>query len=240
MPTFGRQRRLSGIGDEGQARIRAGRVLIVGLGGLGCPAALYLARAGLGTLHLCDFDKVHLSNLHRQVLYTADDVHHHKARVAATRLQDEQPDLKVIVTEGPFRSEIVQGVDVVLDCTDEAGTRALIHQACMETGTPLVWAAVEGWEAQWAIVQPGTGPCLRCLWPSPADGPTCQDAGMIGPVVGFAGLWQALAALRLLVGAEVHPGILQLHDLRNDGHEQIQFEARAGCPSCAVVPKSTG
>lgn len=238
MERYDRQLRLPGIGDDGQRRIASGKVLIVGMGGLGCPAALYLARAGVGTLTLCDFDEVHASDLHRQVLYTDEDLHGKKVQVAAARLEDQHGGLHVEVHDKPFESHMLGDADVVLDCTDEASTRALIHAACMASGTPLVWAAVEGWEAQWAVVVPGAGPCLRCLWPSPADAPSCEDAGILGPVVGIAGVWQALAALRILVAAPVEPGRLHLHDLRSDGHDVVAFEKRADCPTCAQVPAS--
>lgn len=230
------QRQVTLLGDDGQRRVEAGRVLVVGLGGLGCPAARYLGAAGVGHLTLVDFDTVAATDLHRQILYAPGDEGRRKAELAATRLDAHGPGA-VVGVHATFEASMVDGHEVVLDCTDEAGTRALIHQACMERGVPLAWAAVEGWEAQWAHVMPGKGPCLRCLWPSPGDAPSCADAGILGPTVAMAGAWQALAALRILAGRTPATGRLHLHDLAEDRHESIAFDARPDCPACAVVPK---
>lgn len=233
---FRRQATLDGISESGQALIQAARVLIVGAGGLGCPAAQYLAAAGVEHITLVDFDVVDATNLHRQVLYTAADVGQPKALVAADRLNELGIGI-AIGRDETFQADMVDGHDVVLDCTDEPGTRALIHQACMDRGVPLVWAAVEGWNAQWAVVIPGAGPCLRCLWPAPGDAPSCADVGILGPIVGMAGTWQALAALRLVAGIPPEVGTLHLHELRSDNHETIRFDQRPDCPACAAAPK---
>jgi len=234
---YARQNRLPGWSEAAQQRVASATVLVVGMGGLGCPASLYLARAGVRALRICDFDTVQATDLHRQVLYTDQDVGWHKAHVAATRLEQQHADLRVEPLVDPFTAAMADGADVVLDCTDEPGTRALVHQVCMEKGIPLVWAAVEGWEAQWTTVTPGNGPCLRCLWPSPADAPSCEQAGILGPVVAMAGSWQALAALRILTGNAPPPGRLHVHDLRGDEADVVQYNRRADCPACAVVPK---
>ena len=231
---FRRQVTLDGIGISGQAKIEAGRVLIVGAGGLGCPAARYLGAAGVGHITLVDFDHVDATNLHRQILFGPGDEGSPKAQLAAQRLNAHSPGT-VVGIPSTFDAAMVDGHDVVLDCTDEPGTRALIHQACLDRGVPLVWAAVEGWQAQWAVVTPG-GPCLRCLWPVPGDAPSCQDTGILGPTVGRAGTWQALAALRLLAGVAMEPGVLHTVDLRGDAAETIRFDRRDGCV-CAVAAK---
>lgn len=230
---FRRQRTLDGIGSQGQQRIESARVLIVGAGGLGSPAARYLAAAGIGHITLVDFDTVDATNLHRQILYAPGDEGQPKAQLAAKRLTTHSS-THVEGRNETFHPDMIAGHDVVLDCTDEAGTRALIHACCVEQGVPLVWAAVEGWTAQWATVLPG-GPCLRCLWPDPAEAPSCADVGILGPVVGLAGVWQALAALRIIAGIEV-PAALHVVDLRTDETLSIPMQRRAGC-SCAAAAK---
>ncbi len=236
MTPYRRQERLPGWGVDAQKKVEASHVLVVGMGGLGCPAAVYLARAGVGELTICDFDKVQPHDLHRQILYGDEDVGWPKVQVAETRLEEQHPQLKVHPKQKPFDSGMVTGVDIVLDCTDEPGTRALIHQACIDARKPLAWAAVEGWEAQWMVVKPGETPCMRCVWPSPSDAPSCEDAGIAGPVVGMAGTWQALAALRLMIGQEPG-GRLHLADLRADEHKVIDFPRRPDCPTCSAAAK---
>lgn len=227
-------RQVTLLGEEAQQRIERARILIVGAGGLGSPAARYLAAAGVGHITLCDFDDVDATNLHRQILFGPGDEGEPKATLAAERLNDHSDGI-TIARQETFRPEMVDGHDVVLDCTDEPGTRALIHQACIERQTPLVWAAAEGWQVQWALIPPG-GPCLRCLWPTPGDAPSCADTGMLGPIVGLAGVWQALAALRLMAGVDIEPGRLHIVNLQTDEYQAIQFTHRDGC-DCAVGAK---
>ncbi len=192
----------------------------MGVGGLGCSAAPVLFNAGI-ELTLCDFDTVEERNLGRQALYEAGDVGKHKVDVAAHRLG------AATIHRVPFRPEMVAGHDVVLDCTDEPGTRALIHQACLEAGIPLAWAAVGGDIGQAAVVIPGNGPCLRCLWTGVGEPMACDDNTDAG-ALRRTGMLQGELAVQLIEGT-AQPG--QLH-LLDESTRIIQFSQRSDC-QCA-------
>lgn len=193
--------------------------LVVGVGGLGCAAAPVLHKAGV-QLILCDFDRVEERNLGRQDLYGPDDVGRLKVDAAADKLPG------VETHAAPFSPDLVAGRDVVLDCTDEPGTRALIHQSCLNAGVPLVWAAVADDAGQLATILPG-GPCLRCLWPSVGE-PTPCDANTDAEALRITGRSQGEAALAVLAGND-EPG--QLH-LLGPAPRTIAFAKRPGCPAC--------
>lgn len=194
--------------------------LIVGVGGLGCAAAPVLHEAGV-RLTLCDFDRVEQRNIGRQDLYTEADIGRLKVDAAAERL----PGIQVV--NRPFDPSMIADHDVVLDCTDEPGTRALIHQACLEVGVPLVWAAVGRDVGQRATVIPGAGPCLRCLWAGVGE-PTPCDENTDGAKLRETGAAQARAAVDLLED-RAEPGILHLLD---DPPRRIRFTRRADCTAC--------
>ncbi len=208
-----------------------GSVLIVGLGGLGCPAADLLARAGVARLGLCDFDRVETSNLDRQTLYTPADVGRPKVEAASERLQTIAPEVRLDRHPTPFAAAMVDGYDVVLDGTDDPGSRALIHHACLEAGIPLVWGAVSREEGQTTVVVPGRGPCLRCLWPTPGDAPACDDRTP-GPATATIGALQASAALRLVAGRPVATGELTLYDGATARFRTVRYDRRIDCPGC--------
>jgi adenylyltransferase/sulfurtransferase len=231
-------RQLPVIGPEGQRKLGEGKVLIVGLGGLGCPAALYLAAAGVGTLGLMDFDKVHATNLHRQVLYAAADVGRPKVEAARDRLLAHAPGLRLrLHPEGLHAASSVAGYDAVLSCTDDVATQYALNDACQRAKVPLVHAAVSAWEGELAVFAPG-GPCLRCLRPVPGDAPSCADEGVLGPVPGMLGTLQALEAIKLLVGPAVDAhgnpwhamaGQLLLWDGRTQAAQAVALKRREGC-----------
>lgn len=210
---------------------RAGSVLIVGLGGLGCPAADLLARAGVERLGLCDFDTVEASNLDRQTLYTPADVGRPKVEAASERLRAIAPEVRLDIHASSFDAAMVDGHDAVLDGTDDPGSRALIHQACLDADVPLVWGAVSREEGQTTVVVPGDGPCLRCLWPTPGDAPACDDRTP-GPATATIGALQASAALRLVAGRPVPHGELTLYDGATARFRTIRYERRPHCPGC--------
>lgn len=233
---FARHRALAGFGDAAQERVRTGRVLVVGLGGLGSPAARYLAAAGVGHLGLVDFGRVDHPDLQRQILYGAGDVGHGKAATAAARLHEAHPDVDVAPLDAPFEPSMVAGYDVVVDGTDDPGTRLLVHQTCVRAATTLVWGALEAWTAQWTTVTPG-GPCLDCLFLQRGDPPQCSDVGVFGPLAGATGAAMAGEALKALAGMRTASGCLLVLDGRQWALEEVRFVRRPGCRTCSGATK---
>jgi molybdopterin/thiamine biosynthesis adenylyltransferase len=207
------------------------RVLIVGVGGLGAPAAAALAAAGVGTLGLVDPDTVDVSNLHRQPLYTDADIGRPKVEVAAARLHPA----RTVVWQERFRPAHLTGFDVVLDGTDTIGAKFEVNDACVAAGIPLVHAGVLGFRAQLLTVLPGRTACYRCLFeepPPPGDVPSCQEAGVLGPVPALAGALQAAEAIRILTGAEpAFAGRVQTVDLFAGSWRTIAVAANRKCCS---------
>lgn len=235
---YSRQILLEDIAIEGQQKLLASRVLLVGLGGLGAPAALYLAGAGIGTLVLADDDDVHLSNLQRQILFTTDDVAQPKAHVTQRRLQQLNPDIRLIALqtrlEGNALQEEIARADVVLDCTDNMATRQAINAACVLLNTPLITASAVGFGGQMMVLTPPwTQGCYRCVWPED-DEPqrNCRTAGIVGPVVGVMGTLQALEAIKLLSGIETTRNTLRLFDARTGSWRQLALQRASGCEVC--------
>ncbi|MEX8925699.1 ThiF family adenylyltransferase, partial [Salmonella enterica] len=197
---YSRQILLGDIAIEGQQKLLNSHVLIVGLGGLGSPAALYLAGAGIGTLTLADDDDVHLSNLQRQILFTTDDIAHPKAQAAKLRLAQLNPGSELIVLQQRLTGDVLKNAvahaDVVLDCTDNMATRQEINAACVALNTPLISASAVGFGGQLMVLTPPWEQgCYRCLWPDDVEPErNCRTAGIVGPVVGVMGTLQALEA----------------------------------------------
>lgn len=235
MHRFARHHALAGLGAEGQARIAHASVLVVGVGGLGCPVAQYLAAAGIGRLRLCDPGVVDAPDLHRQVLFGSGDEGRGKAEAAAERLTGAYPDVDVEHLARTFDASMADGPDVVVDGTDEAGTRAYVHRSCLASRVPLVWGALEAWEAQLTTIAPG-GPCLRCLWPAPGEAPACEDIGVFGPLAGMVGTIMASEALRAVLGLPVLSGRLLLVDGRTTRFSEVAYARRSGC-ACSAATK---
>ena len=223
--------------DEREARLARTRALIVGIGGLGAPAAMALAAAGVGTLVLVDPDTVELSNLHRQPLYETADVGRAKVDVAAARLRAAHPAVRVVTHRARFAPDHLASCDVVLDGTDSIAAKFLVNDACVDAGVPLVHAGVLGFCAQILTVLPGRSACYRCVFeeaPPPGDVPSCQDAGVLGPVPPLAGALQAAEALRVLTGVEAtHADRLLSFDLHAGRWRVVPVAARPSCPACA-------
>jgi len=240
-----RQIALPEVGAAGQAKLAAARVLVVGIGGLGCPAALYLAGAGIGQLTLVDGGKVERSNLHRQVLFTAAEIGAPKALAAAARLRLHSPTTKVLPRDcelTPLNARsLVAGQNVVLDCTDNYVTRFLLHDACLALGVPLVSAAVHRFEGTLDVFRRGTGGCLHCLWlgRSAAELDTagnCAGGPVFGPAVGVLGVMQAAEALKLLLGLEGDAvGQTRLVNLLEGTQLNIERPPRSDCPACSRI-----
>ncbi|ECE6020857.1 HesA/MoeB/ThiF family protein [Salmonella enterica subsp. enterica] len=235
---YSRQILLGDIAIEGQQKLLNSHVLIVGLGGLGSPAALYLAGAGIGTLTLADDDDVHLSNLQRQILFTTDDIAHPKAQAAKLRLAQLNPGSELIVLQQRLTGDVLKNAvahaDVVLDCTDNMATRQEINAACVALNTPLISASAVGFGGQLMVLTPPWEQgCYRCLWPDDVEPErNCRTAGVLGPVVGVMGILQALEAIKLLSGIETPSGELRLFDGKTSQWRSLMLRRASGCPVC--------
>lgn len=235
---YSRQILLEDIAVTGQQKLLASRVLIIGLGGLGAPAAVYLAGAGIGTLVLADDDAVHLSNLQRQILFTTDDINQPKTQVTAQRLHRLNPNIELITLQQRLSGEAlhqqVQQADVVLDCSDNMLTRQAINAACVALQTPLITASAVGFGGQLMVLTPPWQQgCYRCLWPDDSEPErNCRTAGIVGPVVGIMGAMQALEAIKLLNGLHTTSGELRLFDARTNLWRTLALHASRQCPVC--------
>ncbi|HCI2683703.1 TPA: HesA/MoeB/ThiF family protein [Salmonella enterica subsp. enterica serovar Infantis] len=235
---YSRQILLGDIAIEGQQKLLNSHVLIVGLGGLGSPAALYLAGAGIGKLTLVDDDDIHLSNLQRQIQFTTDDIAHPKAQAAKLRLAQLNPGSKLIVLQQRLTGDVLKNAvahaDVVLDCTDNMATRQEINAACVALNTPLISASAVGFGGQLMVLTPPWEQgCYRCLWPDDVEPErNCRTAGIVGPVVGVMGTLQALEAIKLLSGIETPSGELRLFDGKTSQWRSLALRRASGCPVC--------
>jgi molybdopterin/thiamine biosynthesis adenylyltransferase len=238
---YGRQLVLPEWGLAAQAAVAQARVLVIGAGALGSPVALYLAGAGVGRLGIVDDDAVELSNLHRQLLHFTPDVGVPKAESAAAKLRFLNPD---VVVE-PYRVRVdpgnagalVEGQDLVVDCSDAFATRYAVNAACCAARVPLVEAGVSGFGGLVMTVKPGETACYRCAFPTqPVDAPGCAEAGVLGPAAGVVGSLQALEALRVLggLGGGLVDGFLQI-DLLGHAFTRVRATRRADCPDCAAL-----
>lgn len=238
---YARQLSLPGVGAEGQARLKAARVLIVGTGGLGSPAAMYLAAAGVGHLGLVDFDVVDRSNLHRQLLHGTADVGRHKVDSARERLAEINPHVQVTTVPTQLTSanalDVLRGWDLVLDGSDNFPTRYLVNDACGLLGTRLVYGSVQRFEGQVSVFG-GDGPCYRCLFREPPPAglvPTCAEAGVFGVMPGLIGMLQATEALKLLLGlGQSLSGRLLLFDALTMRQRVIDLRRDPACPLCGT------
>ena len=235
---FHRQQILAEIGKEGQQRLQAAKILIVGLGGLGTPAALYLSSCGIGTLGLADFDTVDISNLHRQILYGINDVGAKKIDATKDRLAAAHPFTKFDLHPQKISHEnvieIIKNYDLILDGTDQFDTRYLLNDACYFADKPLLSASVSGFKGMLALFQKDHG-CYRCLFPQmPAEGTfqNCAEAGILGTVPGILGLLQAHEAILYLLGKSALQQELIHLDLMNFSLQKIHLKADPHCPLC--------
>jgi adenylyltransferase/sulfurtransferase len=236
---YSRQIMLPGFGIEGQERLRKARVLVVGLGGLGSPVAMYLAAAGVGRLVLADFDAVDLSNLQRQILHTTDRIGMAKADSARLALRALNPDVELETVKRSLTAEtlpaLLQDLDLVVDGSDNFATRFALNAACVAARRPLVSGAAIRMEGQVATFsgQPG-GPCYQCLYPrSGADDDTCTANAILAPVVGIIGSIQAVEAIKVLTGLGAPLfGRLLLLDAAAMEWRQVRLTADPECPVC--------
>ena len=224
------------VGGPGQQKLKAASVLLVGAGGLGAPAALYLAAAGVGTVMLADPDVVDRSNLQRQVIYTEADIGEPKVEAACDRLAALNPHVFVAGFQGAFDAEtadeLVQGVDLVLDGTDDFATRFEVNAACVRHGKTLVSGAIGRWTGQVGVFS--GRPCYRCLVPEvPPDAETCVSVGVVGALAGVVGSLMAMEAIKLITGAgEALTGRLLIYDGLAAETRTVRVGADPHCPVC--------
>ena len=235
---YARHLMLREVGGPGQQRLKAARVLLVGLGGLGAPAALYLAAAGVGTLGLADADTVSLSNLQRQVLYQTADVGRAKVEVAARRLAALNPHVTVethrVWLDAANARGLVSRYDLVLDGTDDFATRFAVSDACLAEGKTLVSGALGRWTGQVGVFQ--GQPCYRCLVPEvPPEAETCALVGVVGALAGVIGSMMALEAVKLITGAgQALSGRLLIYDALAAETRTVRIGPDPACPACGA------
>ncbi|MGE0624594.1 MAG: ThiF family adenylyltransferase [Pseudomonadales bacterium] len=238
---YSRQIMLPEVDVAGQERLLDATVLVVGLGGLGSPVALYLAAAGVGRLILSDDDDVDLSNLQRQIVHSAADVGSPKVESAARTLRALNPDVALeLVPErlaGDRLADVVARATVVVDATDNFGTRFELNEACVAAGVPLVSGAAIRWEGQVAVFDPRdpASPCYRCLYESGDDGAlNCSENGVIAPLVGIIGTCQAMETVKLIAGVgETLTGIVLYFDGKRMEWRRLRLPKSPDCPVCA-------
>ena len=238
---YSRHLLLPEFGTAGQEKLARARVLVVGAGGLGSPAALYLAAAGVGTLGLLDCDRVDVSNLQRQVLFDTAQIGQSKAATARARLAALNPGIELIAHDVELRAhnvmQILAGYDIVLDGSDRVGTRYLVNDACVLLGRTLVSAAIHRFEGQATTCVPHAGPCYRCLFPEPAVGaaPTCAEAGVLGVLPGVLGAIQATEAIKLITGIGTPLiGRLLTYDALAMRFDEFRFGRDTDCRVCSA------
>ena len=230
------------FGVSGQARLLEAHVLLVGVGGLGCPAALYLTAGGVGALGLVDDDLVDRTNLQRQILFGPADIGHQKAAVAARRLATINPDVQIVpITERVDAGNVValiEGWDLVIDGSDNFATRYVVNDACVLARVPLVTGSIYQYEGQVMVIQPPLGPCYRCLFPvPPPEQAACRDAGVLAPLPGVIGAIQAAEAIKLLIGdQESLRGRLLLADVLDASFRTVTVRRDRSCPLCGDSP----
>ncbi|MDH1696627.1 MULTISPECIES: molybdopterin-synthase adenylyltransferase MoeB [unclassified Pseudomonas] len=242
---YSRQVLLSQIDIDGQLRLKQSKALIIGLGGLGSPVALYLAAAGVGELHLADFDTVDLTNLQRQVIHDSASVGMSKVDSALQRLQAINPEVSLVAHRQALDEDslaaAVSAVDLVLDCSDNFSTREAVNVACVAAGKPLVSGAAIRLEGQLSVFDPRRdySPCYHCLYGHGSEAElTCSEAGVIGPLVGLVGSLQALEAMKLLAGfGEPLVGRLLLIDALGTRIRELRVKRD---PACTVCGKRDG
>jgi molybdopterin/thiamine biosynthesis adenylyltransferase/rhodanese-related sulfurtransferase len=251
---YSRHTLLREVGEAGQIKLLESKVLLIGAGGLGSPAAMYLAAAGVGTLGIVDYDVVDVSNLQRQLLHGTKDVGRPKVESAADRIHDINPDVMVIPHNEPITSanalEIIRHYDIVLNGSDNFPTRYLVNDACHMLGKPLVDASIFMFEGQATVYLPAQpelgiegGPCYRCLYPDPpppCEVPSCAEAGVLGVLPGIVGSLQAIEAIKLILGAgESLVGRLMLIDTLDMSFRTLKVQRNPDCPLCGDHPTVT-
>lgn len=245
---YSRQLVLPAIGPGGQQRLKDSSVMVIGVGGLGVPASVYLAAAGVGKIGIVDGDSVERSNLQRQTIYSEDDIGKAKAKVAAARLHQVNPHVVVAPYEGRLDSSnalrLLGGYDVVVDCTDNFPSRYLINDACVMLHKPDVYASIFRFDGQASVFHAEKGPCYRCLFPEPPPPDTvrdCAEAGVLGALPGIMGGIQAAQAINIIIGnGQPLVGRLLLFNAAEMTFTELKVGKSPRCPVCGAHPTVTG
>ena len=235
---------LPDVGGKGQKKLLESKVFLVGAGGLGSPAAFYLAAAGIGKIGISDNDDVDFSNLQRQILHSTKDVGRPKVQSAKETLEALNPDIEVVPYTERLNSEniidIIKDYDVILDGSDNFPTRYLVNDACVMLGKPLSHGSIFRFDGQATTILPGQGPCYRCLYESPPPPdlvPSCQEAGVLGIIAGIIGVVQATEVIKLrLEKGELLNGKLLLYDSLNMDFKKLKIQRNPACPMCGENP----
>lgn len=247
MQRYSRHIILPEVGEKGQQLLLKGRVLLVGAGGLGCPAALYLAAAGVGKIGLVDADVVDNSNLQRQVLFGESDVGRPKVEAARDRLQELNSSVDVVTHYELLTShnvfDVVDGYDIIVNGCDNFPTRYLVNDAAVMQGKPVVDGSIFRFEGQVTVYMPGDGPCYRCLYPEPpppGEVPSCAEGGVLGVLPGIVGVMQATEVVKLILG-EGKPlvGRVLLYDAMEMKFRELKLRHDTSCPVCGDAPSIT-
>lgn len=244
---YSRHIMLPEVGGAGQTKMLEARVLLVGAGGLGSPAAYYLAAAGIGNLGIVDFDRVDLSNLQRQIIHSTERIGMLKTESAKKTIQALNPDVKVALYNEKLTSRnilnIFKDYDYILDGTDNFATRYLINDACVMTGKTNIHGSIFRFEGQTTVFKPGAGPCYRCLYPEPPPPgltPNCQEGGVLGVLAGVIGNLQVVETLKLILGKDgTLVGTLLIYDALNTEFLRLKLKRDANCPVCGERPTIT-
>ncbi len=241
---YSRQIILDEVGGEGQKKLLSSAVFVAGTGGLGVPVSLYLVAAGVGKLAIADFDKVDLSNLQRQIIYSTDDIGKSKVEVAGEKLKRLNPDVEIVLINEKLSAsnimDMIKDYDIIVDGSDNFSTRYAVSDACVILGKPYIYGSVLRFEGQVSTFIPHHGPCYRCLYPSPPPAgmmPSCQEAGVLGVVPGIIGLLQAAEVLKLILGVG-NPliGELLVFDALTSSFEKYKIRRRKDCAVCGENP----
>lgn len=244
---YSRHLTLPQVGEEGQTRLKAGSVLVVGAGGLGSPASMYLAAAGVGRIGIVEHDVVDVTNLQRQILYGTADIGIPKLDRAADRLRDINDGIEIVTHRVTLNSEnalgILRGYDVVVDATDNFPTRYLVNDACVILKKPYVYGSIFRFEGQVSVFDAQRGPCYRCLYPEPPPpgvAPSCEEGGVLGVLPGTVGTIQASEALKLILGIGAPLiGRLLLFDALETRFRELRLKKNPACSICGDNPSIT-
>ena len=232
------------VGGSGQQKMLEARVLLLGAGGLGSPAAYYLAAAGIGNLGIVDFDRVDLSNLQRQIIHSTERIGMLKTESAKKTIQALNPDVNVTLYNEKMDSSnimnLIEGYDYIVDGSDNFPTRYLVNDACIMRNKTLIHGSIYRFEGQVTVFKPGDGPCYRCLYPEPPPPgmvPNCQEGGVLGVLAGVIGNLQVVEVLKLVLGiGKTLVGKLLIYDALNTEFRNLRLRKDTNCPICSEKP----